>query len=70
MGSTRKNANVETLRARYEELLRLRGYVQQLEGPCQDAAEPKERRAPAAIVRQHEYKYAKYARRAGSAFRH
>jgi hypothetical protein len=67
MGSTRKNANVETLRAHYEELLRLRGYVQQLEGPCQDAAEPKERRARAAIVRQGEYEY---ARRAGSAFRH
>jgi hypothetical protein len=68
MGLTRKNANVETLRARYEELLRLRRYLQRLEGPGQqDRAEPKERKARAAIGKQDE---CKDARRVGSALRH
>jgi hypothetical protein len=66
-GLTRKNANVETLRARYEELLRLRGYFQRFEGPGQDTAEPKERKARAAIGKQDE---CEGARRVGSAFRH
>jgi hypothetical protein len=67
IGLTRKNANVETLRARYEELLRLRGYFQRFEGPGQDTAEPKERKARAAIGKQDE---CEGARRVGSAFRH
>ena len=65
IGTTRKN--VETLRTRYEELLRLRGYVQRLEGPGQVTAEPRERRARAAMVKQSERED---ARRVGSAFVH
>ena len=67
IGLTRKNANVETLRARYEELLRLRGYLQRFEGPGQDTAEPKERKARAAIGKQDE---CEDARDVASAFRH
>jgi hypothetical protein len=67
MGLTRKNANVETLRARYEGLLRLRRYLRRFEGPSQDRAEPRERKARAANGKQDE---CKDARRVGSAFRH
>lgn len=42
---TDEDATVETLRVRYAELLRLRRYVQRLEGLCHDAAGPRERRA-------------------------
>ena len=57
--------NVETLRARYEELQRLRGYVRRLENSFQDTAEPKEWGARAAMVKQPED-----AQRIGSAFVH
>ena len=67
IGPSRKTANVHTLRARYEELLRLRGYVQGLEGPYQDTAETKERRARAAMIERRERED---ARRVGSAFQH
>ena len=56
-----------TLRTRYEELVRLRGYVQRLEGLCQDTAETKERRARAAMVKQTERED---GRRVGSALVH
>jgi hypothetical protein len=67
MGFSRKNAKVETLRARYEELLRLRRYLRRLEGPRQDTAEPRERKARAANGKQRE---CEDARRVGSAFLH
>lgn len=41
---------VETLRVRYAELLRLRRYVQRLEGLRQDPAGPKQRRARGAVA--------------------
>jgi hypothetical protein len=46
-----KNANVETLRVRYAELLRLREDVQRLEASCH-TVEQKDCRARVAIIRQ------------------
>ena len=40
MGPIRKNANAESLHARYAELRRLRDYIQQLEGLSEDMARP------------------------------
>jgi hypothetical protein len=49
---TWKNAEIAPLRVRYAELLRLREYVQRLEGLRQDPSLSKGRRA---IVRQHKF---------------
>jgi hypothetical protein len=46
IGKSRKNANVETLRARYLELLRLREFVQRLEDQFQATALERFRTAP------------------------
>jgi hypothetical protein len=46
-----KNANVETLRVRYAELLRLREDVQRLEASCQYTMQQKECCARVAIIR-------------------
>jgi hypothetical protein len=54
IGQTGENATVETIGLRYAELLRLRRYVQRLEGLCQDTAGPGERRARPAIVMERE----------------
>ena len=61
MGPTAKYTSVETLRARYAELLRLRDHVQQLESARYDAAERP------TIVRRYEFAN---GRRTGSAFRY
>ena len=60
---TWKRADIAPLRVRYAELLRLREYVQRLEGLRQDPSLSKERRA---IVRQHKFES---DRRFRSAFR-
>jgi hypothetical protein len=39
IGPFRKDVSAGTLRSRYAELLRLRGYVQRLERICRDNAE-------------------------------
>jgi hypothetical protein len=46
------NPTAKTLRIRYAELLRLREDVQRLAVSCQDIAEPKPHRAPAALIQQ------------------
>jgi hypothetical protein len=43
MGSVSENVDEATLRSRYAELLRLRGYVERLERLCQDDAEGRTR---------------------------
>jgi hypothetical protein len=54
IGQTGENDTVETIGLRYAELLRLRRYVQRLEGLCQDTAGLRERRARAAKVMERE----------------
>ncbi len=46
IGRSGKNANIETLRARYLELLRLREFVQRLEDQFQASAPERFRTAP------------------------
>lgn len=54
MKTRRRDTNpaAKTLRIRYAELLRLREDVQRLAISCQDIAEPKPHRAPAALIQQ------------------